>query len=78
MELAVNHTPLSDISGDRLKEMDKIHEMELDEVTICQAAQEREPSEGPERRRTQEWVDGWLCRRLLFLQKAGVGVHAAV
>lgn len=34
-ELTVNHTPLSDISGDRLKEMDKIHEMELDEIRFA-------------------------------------------
>lgn len=34
-ELAINQSPLSDIRGDRLKEMEKIHEMELDELRFA-------------------------------------------
>ena len=31
-ELAVNPNPLSDLAGERLKEMDRIHEMEVSEL----------------------------------------------
>lgn len=34
-ELDVGKTPLSELGGDRLKEMEKIHFMEKEEVYIC-------------------------------------------
>ena len=34
-ELAVNSNPLSEIAGDRLKEMDKVHQMESDELKFA-------------------------------------------
>jgi len=34
-ELGVSKSPLSDLGGDRLKEMEKIHAMEVEEVGKC-------------------------------------------